>query len=518
MGYATRPRGRPGPGLARAVAVLVAVATVAAGGTANANWLSKLVRESGEAGSKGVSRSGHGALDAAALHLKSLPRGPDGTAAFAAHATPEGHWTFANRAGEVYTAGTADEMTRVVAALAPDRAGQKPRLVLYLSDETVFSGRALLKDLPADAQLHIVLGRSSHPVVPRMEGGAERLYAEVRPNVVLRLDERRAVEEAMFQLGRPLEATRMRVLALRPGGPDSLKTVPRYDAATKGAMVDEIDPASLGRGLSSLGGQTAVLSGRVEAGQLFYKPARGAERQIPLDEIERAAAAADVNLVILQSTVASQPGGRNWLWQRVAVDGLDDALKRAAFADFLNALGASRGRLTVEAAAAVDGRATLKVRPEPSAPVVPYSGALGDWMAELTSQVTGSLVTSAIDVRARSEERQRELDARLVPGVPSWLQFGYLAGLAAGILGLQFSRVWWARIWPREARGDYGGAIGYGAARLIRALVFVLLFLPVAGAPAFLATLAAQLWSVVTAPWRFVRWLGALAARRGRAA
>ena len=99
----------------------------------------------------------------------------------------------------------------------------------------------------------------------------------------------------------------MRVLALRPGGPDSLKTVPRYDAATKGAMVDEIDPASLGRGLSSLGGQTAVLSGRVEAGQLFYRPSSGAERQIPLDEIERAAARADVNLVILQSTVASQP-------------------------------------------------------------------------------------------------------------------------------------------------------------------------------------------------------------------
>ena len=195
MGEATRPRRRPGPGLALAVAIHVAVATVPAGGTANANWLSKLVREAGEAGGKGVSRSGHGALDAAALHLKSLPGGPDSTAAFAAHVTPEGHWTFANRAGEVYTAGTADEMSRVVAALAPGLAGQKPRLVLYLSDETVFSGRALLKDLPADAELHVVLGRASHPLVSRTEGGAVRLYAEVRPNVALRLDERHAVEE-----------------------------------------------------------------------------------------------------------------------------------------------------------------------------------------------------------------------------------------------------------------------------------------------------------------------------------
>lgn len=518
MGEATRPRRRPGPGLALAVAIHVAVATVPAGGTANANWLSKLVREAGEAGGKGVSRSGHGALDAAALHLKSLPGGPDSTAAFAAHVTPEGHWTFANRAGEVYTAGTADEMSRVVAALAPGLAGQKPRLVLYLSDETVFSGRALLKDLPADAELHVVLGRASHPLVSRTEGGAVRLYAEVRPNVALRLDERHAVEEAMFQLGRPLEATRMRVLALRPGGPDSLKTVPRYDAATKGAMVDEIDPASLGRGLSSLGGQTAVLSGRVEAGQLFYRPSSGAERQIPLDEIERAAARADVNLVILQSTVASQPGGRNWLWQRVAVDGLDEALKRATVADFLNALGASRGRLQVEATRAADGRATLKAQPEPSGPAVPYTGALGAWMAEMASHVTGNLVTSAVEIRARGEERQRELDRRLVPGIPSWFQFGYLASLVAGMVGLPFSRAWWARIWPQEARSEYRGAIGHGAARLVRGLAFVLLFLPVAGVPAVVATVAVQLWTVVTAPWRLVRWLGALAAQRGRAA
>ncbi len=71
---------------------------------AQANWFLKITREAGEAGTK-TARSGVAVLDRAAAHIKALPPTAKG-ATLAAHATPEGHWKFVNRNGDVFTAGT----------------------------------------------------------------------------------------------------------------------------------------------------------------------------------------------------------------------------------------------------------------------------------------------------------------------------------------------------------------------------------------------------------------------------
>ena len=72
--------------------------------------------------------------------MKSLPAKTDGVA-LAAQATQEGHWRFLNRVGEVFTAGTPDEMKRAVSVLHP---GAKPgaRLSLYVTGDTLFRHRA----------------------------------------------------------------------------------------------------------------------------------------------------------------------------------------------------------------------------------------------------------------------------------------------------------------------------------------------------------------------------------------
>ena len=40
---------------------------------------------------------------------------------------------------------------------------------------------------------------------------------------------------------------------------------------------------------------------------------------------------------------------RNWLWQKVEVKGLEQAMRHARFADFLDALGGANSRLLVSA-------------------------------------------------------------------------------------------------------------------------------------------------------------------------
>ena len=73
------------------------------------------------AGKLGAGKLGIVDLERAAAHIRTLPAGAKG-AVLAAHATPEGHWKFVNRDGDVFTAGTPEELQRVVPTLLPDAA------------------------------------------------------------------------------------------------------------------------------------------------------------------------------------------------------------------------------------------------------------------------------------------------------------------------------------------------------------------------------------------------------------
>ena len=112
-------------------------------------------------------------------HIASLQSRGD-TVPAAAQATQEGHWRFINRAGETFTAGTPDEMRRAGNVLYPDKAGT--RLALYVTEDTVFQHRAALKALPVNAELFVVAGLESYRVLRRVDGAAERLFAEVAPS------------------------------------------------------------------------------------------------------------------------------------------------------------------------------------------------------------------------------------------------------------------------------------------------------------------------------------------------
>lgn len=467
-----------------------------------AGWLSRLAREAAETGGGAAAlktgKLGLGALDNAATHVAALPKLTNG-AALAAHVTPEGHWKFANREGSVFTAGTPDELARVGTTLAPEAAAGE-KLSLFLSEETVFARRPLLKDLPPDADLHVVVGKESYRL--RRTGAADDLVAEFRPNIVVGLSDQALFEEAIYRLSRPLNRSNIRVLALETGGPRSLSSAPRYDPASKAALADQIDPTSLPQALSSLKGQTALVSGRVEGNVLFFRPSSGPEQALDIATLVRAAEAADVNLVLLKSGASHQPGARNWFWQQVAVAGLDDAMKRATFADFLSSLGGAGSELAIKTAPSSHGRVVISAVPVPG-PAAPLTDTLGEWIGE----VTGHVAVRSAEVYARDEARERELDARIVPGIPSVAQYLYLASLALGVLAFSVARAWWIRLWPPEQRADYAGRLGYFAARVARLLAFVLVFLPAVGFPAFFWAAMLQFWGLLSAPFRGLRWL-----------
>jgi hypothetical protein len=443
-----------------------------------------------------VPRHASAALEQAARYMMALPVKAD-TVALAAQGTQEGHWRFVNRVGEMFTVGTPDEMKRVVAVLYPEaKAGA--RIVLYMTEDTVFRHRATLKALPAGAELNMVVGGEGYRLQRRGEGGG--LLAEVRPNVGVEPREGRLFVETLWHLARPLGRARVRVLALEPGGPRALSAWPRADPTGKGVLVDAIDPASLSSAMGSVAGQALLLVARLEGGVLYVRPSSGPEHAVPLGDLLKVAAAADVNLIVLQ-TVATprQPSGRNRLWNPEA------ALRRAQLADLLGGIAGRSRHLAVVATAAA-GRTALEVAPggelAATLPVQPVR----DRLSAIVADLSGRAGVTAVQASLLAGERQRELDRRLLPGIPAVVQIGYAALMVLGLLGMPVAWAWWARVWPPEAASEYAGRGGYWAAATVRGLVFLLAFLPMAAIAAAPYNLARQIGDAVRrAGWRWRR-------------
>ena len=489
--------------MAPRLAMLMVAGLLCANDPASANWLTKALDTSGDA-SKLSSRSVHGFghdLGHALAHVKALPDRP-GVHALAAEAGQEGHWRFVNAKGETYTAANAGEMAGMRDSLLPGTSG---KLALYLTPETVTTRRAFLRDLPPEADLFVAARSGAYRLVREGSGETQIVLAQIKPNLRTRIDSQDLFSETLFQLNQPLKPSRLRVLALETGSADSLPVVPRFDPQTRMALVDRLDPARLASSLDHVQGQTVVLTGRIENDALSFIDANGGDGSLPLEDIRTAARNADVNLVVVKSETRRQPGGKNWLWQTATIPGLDAAVKQPTFGDFLARIAPDAEPLTILARRDGYDRVVLEALPPSSSR--PLSNSFTGWMDSLAGDAMGRIAMAGFEADLRDERRQTELDRRVVPGIPSSIQIGYLLLLASGLFGLGTGWSWWTGIWPTEDRAEYSSTIGYALARLIRGTAFVLVFLPLVGLPLFLRYVGLQLWALLTAPVRFMRWL-----------
>ena len=486
---------------------------------ARANWFTKILKEAGEAGGDAarvgskLSRVGHGALGPSFKVIKKLPERRD-KLVLGAHATPEGHWTFVNQKGDVYTAGTPSELARLETAIAPEGLVRGHKLAFYITEETVFERGALLKDLPPYAELHVISGETGYRLLrsSSLVRSLDQLVVQIRKKVHVVAANRAAFREAVWQLNRPLRKADVRILSLQPGASTTLSSWPRFDKVRKIAMVDKIDPDGLLEALPGVRGQTVLVTGRVEGQSLVYPVSGFSEGALSISALREAAAKADVNLVIMHASTTRQPGGRNWLWQRVEVDGLSEALKRATYADFLDALGAGRGTYRVTVKDQAMDRVHFEVIPDSS--TVPVTETVSQWAGEVISSITGEVVIAGLDADLRSMERQKELDARLIPGIPSDYQIMYFVALVFGLFGWSMSRRWWRAIWRQDGPDSYQSTFGYFTSRVVEWLLYLFVFLPIVGIPAFVVTIIGQFLTLIMMPYWFVRWLFGLVARK----
>lgn len=421
-----------------------------------------------------TSRAAAATLPRALEQVRKLPD-PTRAAALAAEVSQEGHWTFANAQGERFTAASAEELRRVVPTLLPAAATPPARVQLLVTEDSVFRQRDHFLKLtlgPSQAfDTRVVVDNESYPLLRR----SDRLFALVRVSLLVELSDCRLFDEAIWQLDHPLRNAMIRILAVEPGGPASIAPSPRLDPQTKRPLTDTVAPAELVSALRSLRGQTVILTARRDGEQLAFRPASGADVTLKASDILAAAEAADVNLVILQSPTPRQPGSRSWMWQRVSVPRLDDAVTRTHLADFLAALAPADTRFLLAARTERPGRIGLS-----ASPLRESGNGIADTLSSITSSIAGQVVVTGMEASLRDSTRQHELDRRIVAGIPAVVQWVYVGLFLLGIAGHGVGSHWWARIWPVERAEGYAGRLGYQLAEGVRRLVYALVFMPLA--------------------------------------
>lgn len=427
--------------------------------------------------------------------IQSIPENMQAGAA-AAKVSAEGHWTFANGKGELFTAANDREMATMADALFPAGIGARG-LTLYLTPASVFVYSRELKNLPAGARLHLVIAGHDYPlqIIQSRTGKDKLLYAMIRQDVVVKISERELFEEVIWRLEQPLPRN-ARVLSIVTGGPAALPV--RFNSSER--AIERIAPEHLIAALPALSEQLVVLTGRLSKNDFIVRLQDGAEIKLDLKKIRLTAAQNDLELVLLNSKTPRQPGAHNWLFQKVDVDGLDKALARNTFADFVGSLALAASKVEIRGRILAGDRVRLSVAPLSEGFAMPSVGLVG-FIAELASEVAGTVLPDAVQLDMPGRARARELSWRVLPWVPAAVQMSFAALFATSLLGGGVAWRWWATIWPPETRYDYGTWSGYQAARGVRCFAFVLLFLPIAGLPALVRLMLGGIYTLALLPF-----------------
>jgi hypothetical protein len=420
----------------------------------------------------------------------------------AVHFDTAGHWSFANRAGERFTAsitasGPLAEVSRALATLAPDRAKTNHQLAVYLSQASAFDTSQAAVTLAAvtrTARVYAVIGDTVYPAtLPETMAGTPRSNAplrfEIARNCVLSAASAEAFTDALHHLTRPLSRQQIRVLAFAPGAPSVLSSQPRIDPLSKTALVDQIEPAQAAGALAQVRGQILLVTGRVDNTTLLTKSNGQPETAVNLTTLAQAATAVDATLVVLQTGNTAQPGGRNLLWLPVKIPGLDGGQDIPSLLDII-ALTTGNRPLEI-AATPTPTRLQLDIRTPSTTEGLLTPGRWRQIFSDVTSDLLGKAQARELTVYAPTATRQRELDRRVVKAIPSALQYAYAALLVLGVCGWPVAWRWWARLWPHETAADYAGATGFHAARVVRAAIFAVVFMP--------------LTAIVAAPFNLLR-------------
>ena len=438
------------------IALALAFAGCLGVAAAEAHWLSELGEIAATAGRTGGKLAGEVSvgLESAVKIIGKLPAELQ-KGAIAAEALEDGAWRFRNAAGDTITATSPEGIRSALTGLATDSKSA----TFYVGETTAFNGRDALAALPSDAKVHLAVDDASFALLRQKVGGETHLYAELNDGVIVALKDRGLFDEALWQLQRPLGKSGIRVMSLDAGGPKVLGSAGKRSPEGL-PLAEAIDPAAMNTALPSISGQTIIVTGKIEGDSLLFAGVSGLAGSVPVADLLQAAERSDVNILLLDSGAAKQPGGTTWLWRERGIAHLETAMAQASLGDFISALSHGQGRLAVDADWGASGHFRLSAKPAaadaPAASGEHAGKSAGEHAVEfavdLAQQLGGNVAPQATSASLNSRDTQWDLDNRLIPGIPAGLQYVIAFSWVFGLIAFYETRRWWAFL-QRKAAG-----------------------------------------------------------------
>ncbi len=490
--------------LTRVLFVLVVISPLAMHTPVEAGLISALskVAKAGKGAKISGAAVGAGLLADTLGFIKRLP--PDGTIRRIAAGTDEsGHLRIATANGGEWTVATPGELTAALRK-AGDKAdglrtgGSARTTAIFVPDTDLYRHRHLFANLPAEIDLRLIHRDKRHyRVTSTAEAGRVRWRVQVHKNVQLTFPQPEILDEMLFRLERTINRSSIRLLRLEPGHRAQVPSVPRtFGQGLPDA--DAVDPGRLTTQLHSIRGQTAIITGRIEGGVLVADAGKAGVSRTPIAVLRKAAANADVNLIVLDTQSPVQAGVRGLFGSRARFPALAEAFQRGTFGDFLDALTTPDAPLLLTAQREGERHIAISSVRRNVAP--PAETSLAPEVARMV--VHGAHIT------ARDREEAEEHDMRIMVWLPSWIGFALLGNAVLGIMawGTAWS-LWWSKIWKQRSRDRHRNALTWLGERITRIVVFFVLFLPIAGGPALLYDFIMILIAMIRVLMRWTIWL-----------
>ena len=367
----------------------------------------------------------------------------------------------------------------------------KPALVIRVTD--------LPKDLhhfdslPHDWPL-LIQGRKNRLFELQRGGGAALGYGNIRLPVS-NIDD---IRDGLWQLQRPSARGGLRYLRL-----DNKADAPLAANGTGSNIgVETVGANALLNGMQALKNQTLVISGRIVDGRLLG-PGKTADG-VSLQKLHQLAADNDLQLVILESDrpqAVLKRVAHDMQQARRGVGVLHDSM-----GDFFNRLVDPanpspielRGHRSGEQQMAIQWRAVEAEGVEDAAKL----------SVEMVQHLPLHLLLKSTALYGPDEARSRELGDRIVPNVPSWIQFYLIYSAILGVIALQTSWRLWKKVWALRPRREYRYLLLFLLLWPLHKLFFFVLFIPMFGGFSFVWLI---LWSIYRVfhflLFRPVRWV-----------
>ena len=499
--------------------------------------LSKVASKAGKAGSAGkVAGAGKAVVSVGAMSkLKTV-----GTAAVLMEAAPGGGFRFVDELGQAMDATPLSKVakdTPTVKAPRPevfdevdklmenfpdlkkasaDRARVKDELAAAIKaspDQAPFLKMAhefkIPKGKPIEVFADVDVLTSGHPDVLRIAKQGQlfvfgknstklpvqvlkgdKLAVEFAPGVKVVAKDSKLFDEAATHLNRLPNLANARHIALSNDA--KMTDLPQVAFRQDGVpVVGGMSPDTIETSFSIIRGQSAILSGKVEDGYLLYKTGLTKTGRVSLDRLRKAASDANVDLTILDSGAKQAKVG--------SLSKMSGKLASAKTnADVFAAITPKGQEMVIEAAQDVRGR--VQISATATKPVLVNSLEGAHRVAETTTSLTADIAdyllmrsvvqgVKAVYVYTNDEDRTRELNSRLIPGVNSWIPIIAIANLFLGLISSIAGWRFWRRVWPMPQSW---------VMKIVRAIAYVVPYLLLFGT---IQMVVSYIWHAIQLIW-----------------